>query len=515
MTSQQTPAGARIVPSLKKHAAGAKKHRNLVPGAEMLGYGFHIFGDYSFSSATRPLFELGKSKTKKAPNDVKYNIPKNIGGIRGGESSVTAYAFDSATDLANHFQAEAGISGSYGAFSASFSTAYSVDQQNSSSFSYALLEAKVLSWTIWINGTSDILAPDVASDPDWGKLPKTFTPDNAHLFFAVFAKFGTHYISQVDVGGMLYYYYSISRAASYSQQQITMSASAEYNALIAKGHADAKAQWSQCAKNWTSNRSTRVVTVPSTYSLPWSSPGSGTWDEQGIFANWEKMVQKYPSSTAFQLVPLSQLFSGKQAEAVQAAFDAYASTRVQLQCNPLAPCTIIIGGMPITPPGGYPPDRSVGGQVVGGYHVVVLDRQSLSVVMNKYYSIVVDSPDWPDPVCDQMANDLRQYTGPQGNAILVVGSCYMDDGSSPNTNLFATLQSFGAGAPLNSWIGDRNHGCSQGEVVAYGLVGASGSPYGSAIEGYINNHSGPNGTLVRLNVHLQPRPNGAFVPSNV
>jgi hypothetical protein len=200
----QAPTATRLFPAHVVPNHDFLAIANPIPGSEMLGYGFNIFGTYDFDSATRPLFDLGTPEPYEAANGKTYNRPSRV-AVGGGESSASAYSFDSADQFASHFQSSAGISGSYGAFSASFSSAYQSDQQSSSQYSWALVESKVLSWSVTLDASAANVRPHVHSDPDFSSLPSTYSPENAHLFFAFFNKFGTHFISEIDVGGTLYY----------------------------------------------------------------------------------------------------------------------------------------------------------------------------------------------------------------------------------------------------------------------------------------------------------------------
>ena len=486
---------------------------NLVPGAEMLGYGFNIFGDYDFNSATRPILDLGTASPAKAPNGNTYNVPAHV-GIGGGQSSASAYSFDTAEQFTSHFEGSAGISGSYGAFSASFTTAYQTDQQNSSSYSWAMVESKILQWSLRLAYSSSTIRADVHSDPDFANLPSTFEPANAQAFFAFFSKFGTHFINQIDVGGTLYYYSAVSRSSSMSASDIRMSASAEYHALIASVKVESQAEWSRCSKNWTQSRQSHAETVPATSSVvKWVSPSEGTYDENKTFADWEDAVEQFPARTSFRLVPISQLFSGAQAGAVQQAFQAYTQTRALVQSYKDHYSNIILGGRPIVPPGGYPPVTKYGTQFYGqpGWHLVVLDRKTLAIKMNKYYSIDYTKTNWPDPTYDQMVSELGPYIDP-GKYILIAATSYMDDGGDPNDNLFRTLESFGGGPWLTRWRSRQCHNCSGGDAVAYILIGASGSPRGceALVETYLN--IGPPDGAISFNAYMQPEMDGTFSP---
>jgi MAC/Perforin domain-containing protein len=483
---------------------------NLLPGAEILGYGFNIFADYSFDSAIQPLFNLGKVSPWKAPSGVVYSLPANIPAPGGSSASASAKSFASSSEFASYFQNSASVSGSVGAFSASFSETYSTSQQNANSNSWALVEADYVAWHANITYGPQILRDNIKHDPDWSGLPKKFIAsdmDNVAAFYRFFQKFGTHFISKVSVGGTLYYYFAVSTAESYTSTQIELSASAEFKGLISSVQAQATAEWNQCASNWAQNRQSHAVTVPATAGvIDWVNPAAGSWDESGNFAAWKTAVTQNPSRCNFSLTPIWALYSGAQADALQQAYAAYGSNRVSVQASLSGTATIMVNSTPIVPPGGYPPAQT------GPYwQMVVLDRKTLGVKLNRLYHLPeFAAPNWPDPTCNAIAADLQPYVGSK-DYILVSATTDYDAACSPNTNLYATLKSFGGSAGLDQWMKDPNHGCASGWGSAvYALVGAGASVLG--LEGFADTYFGmPPSSTLTINALLLPI-GGSFSP---
>jgi hypothetical protein len=451
---------------------------NLVPGAEMLGYGFNIFGSYSFESAIKPLMNLGAPSDWTAPSGKVYSLPANVPTPGGSGSSASAQSFASSSQFTSYFQGSASVSGSIGAFSATFSGSYSQAQQDASTYNWALVEADFLAWHVGLNYDISLVLDPVKNDPDWQALPSQFDPSsetNVLAFYRFFQKFGTHFISNVAVGGALYYYYAVQTSAHYSASDTQLSASAEYNGLISKTSAEASAHWQQCSTNWTSHRQSHAMTVPATTGvINWVNPPNGSFDQSGNFAQWSTEVVQNPSRCKFQLTPIWQLFSGDRWTALQQAFAAYASNRVLVQASPSSNGLIMVNGKPIVPPGGWPANP-----LAGSWQLAVFDRKSLSVQLNKLYTFNWNSPNWPDDVQNVMVSDLQPYVG-SDRYMLATATSFLDEGNNPNSQLYATLKSFGAGAGLDAWMG-RPHACS-GPRSAYGLIGDGGSVNG--IEGF-------------------------------
>lgn len=446
---------------------------NLIPGAEILGYGFNIFGKYSFDSAIMPLFDLGAQTVPYTDPEtgIVYQVPSNVSPPGGSSSSASAQSFATASQFADYFQSSASVSGSIGAFSANFASTYNTEQQNSSAYSWALVEGDYYAWHLQFIYSPAALRANITGDPDWEDLPNTFTAANAAQFYNFFQKFGTHFISSVACGGTLYYYFAVSQDSNLSSRQITASASAEYQGLISSGQAQADAFWSQCATNWTTSRQSFAQTVPATTGvIDWINPPSGTYDQNGLFAGWKQAVTTNPSRAKFALTTIDRVFSGAQATAIQQAYAAYASNRAHVESYRDRTPTVLVNGTPIVPPGGYPSEPT------SGWHMVVLDG-TLQTVLNKFYAIDYSQPNWPDPMFDQMSADLNPFAGNQ-EYVLVAATSFGDEGGSPTEEFYGLLKSFGAGAGLDAWMGFGGHNCSFGEAIAYILVGRAASQAG-------------------------------------
>jgi hypothetical protein len=482
---------------------------NLVPGAEMLGYGFDIFGTYSFDSAIRPLLQLGAPASWTAPSGETYDVPTNVTPPGGSSSSASAASFATSSAFTSYFQGSASVSGSVAAFSATFGETYDISQQNSSEYSWALVEADFIAWQIGIDYDAKFLLSEVTSDPDWRNLPPRFNagdPENVTAFYRFFQKFGTHFISKVTVGGTLYYYFAVSQAASYTATQISASATAEYQGLISSGQLQANAYWSQCAANWASNRQSHAMTVPATTGVvDWISPPEGTYDQGKNFAEWKNAVLTNPSRCNFSLAPIWNLFSGSQSDAIRQAYDAYASNQVRLQASISGTATILLNGMPIIPDGGYPAQPTI------GWQIVVVDRKSLAVALNKYYKMDAFAPNWPDNIYQGMIADLQPYVG-NSDYMLIAVTSLMDWAANPNTTFNVMLKSFGAGAGLNQW-NNFEHGCGYTPGTAvYALVGIGAGAPVAGLEAFGEVSLSGSPTTVTIDALLLPSA-GSFVPT--
>ncbi len=500
------------VPSYPKNVQPnpeAEAISNLVPGAEIIGYGFNIFGSYSFDNALKPLFDLGEPASWTAPSGTVYQLPAHVSQPGGSSSTATSSTFATSSAFTSYFQGSASVSGSIGAFSASFSSTYDTAQQSQSDYSWALVEADFIAWHISINYSLANVRKDVKEDSDWADLPKTFNASNEEnvlAFYNFFTKFGTHFISTVTTGGTLYYYYAISRSSHYSSTAISVSASAEYHGLISNTSAEASAQWGNTAANWTSYRQSHAMTVPAiTNVIDWVNPAPGTYDRNGNFAQWKQAVVNNPSRCKFALKPIWDLFSGQQYQALFEAYQSYGNNRVSVLARKIGLAVIVVNGKPMIPDGGYPAANTQ------AWQLVVLDRKTLAVRLNKIYQFNFNDAQWPDDTLNRMSSDLGPYVG-SGTHMLVTATSNLDEACNPNAELYAILKSFGSGAALDTWMTTPNHACSSGPGSAvYALIGSGASV--TACEGFGGFYPGfPTTPEISLNALLLPQP-GGFLPT--
>jgi hypothetical protein len=182
---------------------------NIILGADILGFGFNILGEYNTSSITSQLFthkNTNASQYTYSPTSITYQVPDNISVNTTTQTTGGTQVFNTRQQFQNNFAAKAGLSGSYGGFSGEFNLAYSQTFNTDSSYYYGLSEANFTGWELLLTSQSaEWMSDDFTEDPIVENLSPTFTPENREQFFEMFRKFGTHFISQVTLGGSLSY----------------------------------------------------------------------------------------------------------------------------------------------------------------------------------------------------------------------------------------------------------------------------------------------------------------------
>jgi hypothetical protein len=260
---------------------------------------------------------------------ITYEVPDNTSIIPDTSSGGWAQIFDTRQQFQNYFSGKAGVKASYGGFSAQFNIAYSSTFHTDTSYYYGLFDADFTGWGLAVADQSPSwVSSSFLNDPDVQNLPTSFTPENQEQFFAVFRKFGTHFVGQVTLGGSLYYYLAVEKSYTQNETQVEANVSLEYKAVFVSSKATASAEWQTLGQTWADSR---IVTVSATGGdasvLSALDPGYGDSDVD-IFNAWSSAVIQNPAAVGYQLRPLNLLFSGDTAAAVQAALQVYTNGAV-------------------------------------------------------------------------------------------------------------------------------------------------------------------------------------------
>ncbi len=455
-----------------------------IPGAAVVGWGFNIFGRYDETSKIRQLFDLGTPKVEQIGGR-DYEVPSGTSVGTGGSFEGSSSFYSSREAYQSSLSTKASVKGSYGAFSGEFSAEYSSVGKRENEYQYLVFDAARNTWLLSLNEpTISKVLPSVKSDPDFVNLPKTYippqgsNPGNGQLFFRFFKKFGTHFVGTVDMGGSLVYNAYISKSYKYDEDTANAKATLEYNAIFLKTKGEAAAYWKSVGEKWTQDRKVSVRGVGGTTPLIVVDPMYGE-NINEKFEAWLASLPESPKAVGFTLTPISQLFSGDQASAVEQAFEAYGNSRVYtassflLKPPPVEP-TLIISGNPIK----YTPDAKQEDHPV--YWAVVMDRSTLQVVFNQAFVLDARYKSYQEYFAAIHAK-LNPFNDKKH--ILALTTANMWVLAVAQGELYRLLLACGGGSQLKQveeWAlkqDSTNHGC-----IVYSLLGVMGSGPDSGVE---------------------------------
>lgn len=476
-----------------------------IVGGSVLGFGFNILGEYNISSVTSQLFKHNTLQAQTytyPPTGMSYSVPDNTTVVQNTTTTANTMVFNTSEQFQNYYAAKAGVKGSYGCFSAEFDMAYSGTFNTQNSYYYGLSEADFTGWNLILSDqSSDWLSPSFLNDPLVKDLPDTFTPSNQDDFFELFRKFGTHVVTQLTVGGSLSYYEAVETSYSSSEQQIQANLSLEFNAVFYSASSQAEAEWSQLGQNWANSRTVTVNAVGGDTSvLNVLDPTYGSSDSS-IFTTWSQAVMQNPAVISFGLRPLSVLFSGNQATAVDQALQAYCNGAllamavmeytpgqgpggggyttggvILLNGNTIAPSP------PVTPPPPYVTGQGTSWQFVyplSAFQIALFDPNQLTTLMSHTYYISYPFSPYAEQVYQQMMLDINGISA-QNYLVAVTAFC-IPLWDFPSSEFAAWLT--GCGASLSGWRKYIGFTGSPG-ACNYVMIGKKGLLPGSALESF-------------------------------
>lgn len=383
-----------------------------IPGSDALGFGFDVMKTYDLSSKKARVIRSSDKKvdTRKIGAET-FDVPENVAFApkvnRNGKSEI----YSSRKQVEEHFKSKANVSGSGFGFTGQVDAAYSTAVTSDRSYYYGMVEAWDDSFTLSLAETDDDwLAAGFKKDA--ATMPDEFNEQNKKKFFALFAKYGTHYVKEVSLGGHLYYYVSIQKSDTMSETKARASMVAEYEGMFGEAKATAQASWQKVDQEYTNSRTVRISAQGGDTSiLEAVTPSPGTWKGED-YKKWIKTLGSEPGVSGFTLEPISSLFSLDKSDAVDAALGAYLNAGIIVTSNRNAtpgggPAksypTIIVNGKLIKPPA--PKD-------LPGVQVVLIEPDTHEILMNRdYYMPPVAGGE--NRMYRDLARDLGAITAPK------------------------------------------------------------------------------------------------------
>jgi hypothetical protein len=362
-------------------------------------------------------------------------------------------------------------------FSGQFDLMFSGASQSDTEYIYGMIYSGYHFWDLEILDQSiNGLAPWVLNDPDFYSLPREFNEETASVFFRFFDKYGTHYVSSVNVGWKLYFNEAVSRSFTQSSATVSANVSAEFRALFLEdSKASAEATWSQVGYEYTQNRMASVLAQGGNSSIVDSIiPGYGS-NYGNLYDGWRLSAEANPVAVDFGLSPMWNLFSGDHATALEAAYLAYSNAHLYAESKTASSLIQVKGQAEIMP--ARPAQAS-------GFQVVVLDRANLQTVFKSYFTFSWSNywSTWTR-MYDEMFLALTPYNN--SSYLISFATFGMMGAWFPTDRMYQFLISCGASEGLREWerLFDQQPSTSYAGI-NYILVGVPQLGMGNGLEAY-------------------------------
>lgn len=311
---------------MKKKSSAFKKFTKSIGVSErnvsetsLLGFGFNICG----------MADISSGSTFAVVSGADDNVVTSSGDQ---ETHIHAYTFNSREEVTEHFASSVDLSYSGMAFDGEFSAKYGSGSESDTQNFYGLYDVNRPSTiTKLINMDSDSLSKGFAMSSDVLNLPTTFTPESAEQFYRIFRRFGTHVITEVTLGGRLSAYTTAQLSNTMNSHDASANIKLEYNALFYSTSAQSSTEWSKIDKNWSTEREITFAVIGGDPShLASFTPDFGA-SGGDLISTWLGTVDATPGVVGFRLSPLSVVFDGPKATAVDKALESFLSSLLRVQ----------------------------------------------------------------------------------------------------------------------------------------------------------------------------------------
>lgn len=481
-----------------------------INGTGSMGCGINLMGDLSRSSLKAQLFEMTPGSETVQINGETYEVPKSLSYELDGSAQANSFQANTYREYKSAFDAKTKISGKYLQFSGSVEASFKEEKETLNSSSFGLLQVSINRYWLKIKNQGEMnLSSALLNDPDYQNVPRSFSKENAYLFYRFFNKFGTGYVSEVVMGGSLDYNIRVKSDYSFDSQAVSTKVTAEYNGVFKVG-GEASADWKVASKQWFSETSRKVhATGGNTAIVAAVSPEWGI-SENDSYESWLKSVENSPVVLMVGHTSIAEIFSGDQRKAVQTALAAFQKETLECLIS-MDKAQLRIGDQHV-----YPIDSIVKEGKEGFWMMAAIDRTTLRLVEHSEWPCYLAGAKNNTNLYNKMYREWYKHTVDDSKFVLFIAA-NMNIANCPTAyyapDFYPMLVNCGGGPGLAAWDQIRMESRSYPKNRAlYCLVGIPGGLPGSGIE-IFSPPSGFNGTggpsKIDQWVFLDPIPNEA------
>lgn len=470
-----------------------------VPGCDMLGMGFDIRKKFFVPSLTKSVAALGELNHSFRD----YKVPENVRVIEKSSYIADFKTVSSRTEFNNNFASKAGLTVNTVAFDGEFNVAYKEVTQNKAENFYSFYQYSSELWSLSLD-SSEATAHFLK---DIKNLPEDFTNQNANQFFAIFKRYGTHFVDNVTMGGNLVMYTSLASTEGFTTKEFSASMKAEYEGLFTTVKGSAEMKWKEVNKEMFKKQTFNLFCNGGDASM--ASAGivpDANYNEQ--FTAWIKSCETKPSMVGFSLTPIAFVAPLELQDALLEATDAY--TKGAIHSNAAltiqntegnvkigtASMDVYIGGKFVAPP--TPTDNPHRSKVVAPsgncdlpcptFRVTIFtEKTPFKVLFDKVYYANNVTIGEVNNVYTQIMDDIKKATESLDDKYYASFAASTAIASYPPTeNLANWLKTIGAGKVLNVWLDSKKSPYDDLNIGFYTCAGKANNSEAKADEDWYN-----------------------------
>lgn len=288
---------------------------SIIPGANIIGYGYDIFGLYADKRSLKTLLikEFSNYEQQKV-GDTVFNVPMDTSAISLFRSTLDTVSGKTISEYQSALTSKVNSNGHYKLFFASLDASFSKSNQMKEEEDFVTSVNNISAWTISLDtDVKTLLRDDVSKDID-SLAPNT-----------LFSKYGTHVLVKVVMGATARYSYAVNKNAFKSNLSIEETAKASYRHGTYQLTVEEEAQYEKDINSFNSSSELSI-------DVRGGDPRLGAMIEtEGKFQEWAATAFEYAELIDFttdSLQPIWTLASSQsRATELENAFNTYAEQK--------------------------------------------------------------------------------------------------------------------------------------------------------------------------------------------
>lgn len=264
--------------------------------------------------------------TIDSTNNIAYVFPSSLSVIAANEVQASTFLGESVDEISTSLSVRAGISGSYGEFSASVTSMFNTSTYEYNSYYYCVLfDAKTVCYASF---TQDQIGNALTLSSAFSKdlNGDTYTPEN------FFNTYGTHIISGIRIGGEVRFSCYADKSIYETQESFSVDAKAKYSSLSAS--TTVTVDTTQISSSYSEN----IQYSSSLLVYGGSAAGQAEVKPNGDFSVWLESVIGNPEFMEFSenngLIPVWNLCTNAARKtALQNYFENYYATTLAVDIS--------------------------------------------------------------------------------------------------------------------------------------------------------------------------------------
>ena len=305
-----------------------------IPGLDKLGKAYDVFGRFAHPHGVvdkTPFAKVTKAGVWGEMEDQvvlwgeghneTYSRPETVDYLTSAVREIEWASGESVSEYSSSLSIQTGLEGSYKYYSGEVDFAFSEDQQTTETYQYTTLNDTVEMYRLGFGNQRPLrkyLKSQAKNDIDGEMSPED-----------LFDTYGTHFLREVTVGGLVRYSATMESSTSYSDIDVESSLKASYNSIVgyARFNVDAQYSSSQYQSKIASKTSIEVIGGTVT-EVEIAGGGEAKFDE------YIESIPDNPELVAFtdeSLVPMWELAKDEsRRDEIRDTFDDMASKSTEM-----------------------------------------------------------------------------------------------------------------------------------------------------------------------------------------